>query len=90
MKFYKIFLFSYQFIVYVYFSQKVVIFQNLRKKKIFHSKTTIMCVLQCLVQNYTESYLFAFSFLSTGEEGRKALEEAQLSKHGFQGIQMHK
>ncbi|KAL4224801.1 Family with sequence similarity 65 member [Mactra antiquata] len=30
------------------------------------------------------------ALLSLGDEGRKAFEDAQLSKHGFQGIQVHK
>lgn len=30
------------------------------------------------------------ALLSLGEEGRKAFEEAQLSRHGFQGVHVHK
>lgn len=30
------------------------------------------------------------ALLTLGEEGKKAFEEAQLSKHGFQGLQVHK
>ncbi|XP_052800054.1 rho family-interacting cell polarization regulator 2-like isoform X3 [Mya arenaria] len=38
-----------------------------------------------LVQNQAKKAL-----LSLGDEGQKAFEDAQLSKHGFQGLQVHK